>query len=194
MFRVLGIALLAGAALSAQSSSFGLGVSLQDKGGKLYLPWQVRPDLRIEGTLGYEKERKEQSVPRLGPDGLFGGWEPSTQTREALSGSLGIFQLKPLSEGFQLYYGPRFSYERHSDVQSRFTRLETRERSLSAVLGAELFATRRFSLSGEVGVGYAKTSEGWRGVGLAEAGFPKDSRGWRTNTSSALVARYYFGR
>lgn len=161
--------------LTAAEPTYGIGLSLRQNEQTIYLPVQLSPSLRLEGSLQFANFTSKET-----------DWDISQ--RDTTFG-LGLFHVRTLGEGFQLYAGPRFSYGKKSQEHPVFTCTSDKTYGITPLLGLEYRLTRNLSLSGEAGVRWSQTeseyyekSKPWR--------HSNTNNQWSTQTSVAL--RYWF--
>lgn len=186
------------ATLAAPASEVGIGLSVRNDSRMIHVPMNLSATLRLEGSLSLQ--RYETTADQMVGTETGTGIATFRSTSTDATVGLALFRLKPLGNGLQLYYGPRVTYghgkSRYRVTQanaptSAFPEVTHEVFGLSALLGAEFFASKSFSLSGEVGLAYSNSRNWIQGLGSPYIpGYnPKTEA---TETVSALIARYYF--
>src|SRR5690606_34879321 len=94
---------------SASMAEIGIGAAVRSDVSSLYIPWQVTPDLRLEGEVSlYEEEAVDSGTLFLGLPGLA----PSTSDREdeLLEYGIGAFWTPALEGNWRGLLGMRLNY------------------------------------------------------------------------------------
>jgi hypothetical protein len=204
---VLLLGLVVPAQAQTSSPRFGTGVSLDmtptsgfslDGGfnfdartGNLHFPVRISRSIRLEPTLGYARETREQSDPSSSSEGKF----------SVLRVGLGIMFLLPRGESFLAYAGARVGLRRRTqEITNRFTgfpsttsRIQQTDKFLSAVFGGEYFLAPYFSLGGEAQVTYMAYGEPDVDTDPPQPGPQLQFDGSSLATAGLIVIRWYPG-
>ena len=166
------------AVIGAHAAKTGMGVSVQEDAGTIYLPIEISKHFRCEPSLFV---RHTDNNYEDGGDG----------TSTTIQFDLGLFGKNEIYERINIYYGARLGYfyyqqERTTSFFSTYD-ADNHGVNIAPSRGIEYFFSERFSVVGEVSW-YFKYSEG----SSSSTGPIYAEESITTGTDSRLIARFYF--
>ena len=143
--------------------------------------WHATDRLAIRPEIGFSHSTSESDVP------ILGSVNTSEQRTVTVGGSVLWYFAK--ADNVRPYFMPRISYGRSSfDSSSISTPPSTRNFGVSASFGAQYAPVRRFSVYGELGYGYGRTTTRFS-TPILDGGETR-TNAWSTRSAAGVI--FYF--
>lgn len=187
MLMAIAVMATAGRAMAAE---VGVGLSLKQDENGIFIPVKARENLFIEGFF-------RQNSSKASPSNSQSQGQNSAFSASRIG--LGVFWQKAISDGCQIYAGPRMAYTtmKYSatfpalgDGSGPTFTFEDKHHgtTLTPTLGFEYFPVKHVSIGGEVGYEYTRMNSTFN----QHYGESLSREGTNRGTVSSVILRYYF--
>jgi hypothetical protein len=159
---------------TSQATTTGVGVSVQEDGGTIYIPIDLYDWLRIEPTFGFLRSEDNDFYTVSNSPGT------SESTTTEFDFGIGVFGRSTLRDQLQVYYGARLNYSYYK-YEAPFFEFKYYGYTIAPTLGLEYFIAERFSVGAEVAWFFEYLDD-------------RDSGDYATSTGTdtRLIARFFF--